>query len=80
MRSQSWLDRIFDDGSLRKYSGMIDTIWQKRRVCLPDPSSSVSEQDIWQNKPHHPTTRSRSVPMFSRDYNLNPDLAFRCRS
>jgi hypothetical protein len=31
------------------------------------------------NKPHHPTASSRSVSMISRDYNLNPVLAFRCR-
>jgi hypothetical protein len=30
-----------------------------------------------QNKPHHPTARSRSVDMFSRIYNLIPVRDFR---
>jgi hypothetical protein len=32
------------------------------------------------NKPHHPTTRSRSVYMIFRNYNLNPVIHVRPRS
>jgi hypothetical protein len=32
------------------------------------------------NKPHHPTARSRSVDMISRNYNLNPVIDFRPNS
>jgi hypothetical protein len=33
-----------------------------------------------ENKPHHPTARSRSVDMFSSNYNPNPVTDFRPRS
>jgi hypothetical protein len=33
-----------------------------------------------ENKPHHPTARSRFVDMFTRNYNPNPVIHFRRRS
>ena len=32
-----------------------------------------------ENKAHHPTASSRSVPMIFRNYNLQPILDFLCR-
>jgi hypothetical protein len=52
-------------------------IYIEAQLWSEEPIKTIKEKA---NKPHHPTARSRSVDMISRNYNLNPVIHFRPRS
>jgi hypothetical protein len=63
--------------------GQEDYDWQSSNIQILDRNDVIdtplATMAFRANKPHHPTASSRSVSMISRNYNLNPVLAFRCR-